>query len=102
MSAAICGSSDASLVSVRISIAPHLGTGQIMHSTERSPKETFDFRVESNPVGRIAPGVRDALGRTCPGSAAIVALEETDVRVSDEHVMHIEGIKVDAVASGHV
>ena len=83
-------------------MTPYSGARQIVRPAECSPNEAALRRIERNPIRRVAPGVRDSLGGALPGSAAIRALEETDVGIVHINVAGIEWIELDPVTGGHI
>ena len=74
-----------------VAVTPHLGAGQVVDSAECAPEEALDLGVEGEPVGCVAPCLRDAVGGGLPGCAAVVAGEEADVGVVDEDVLGSKG-----------
>ena len=82
---------------------PHLRPRQVVRAAHRRPDAAAHRRVEHQPVGGVEPAARHALRRRAvPTGAAVVAGEQPDVGVVDEHVPGVEGIEVHAVIGGHV
>src|SRR5271157_6548007 len=76
---------------------PHFGTRQIVHVTHHAPHPTLHGRFKGDPVRRVGPTSRHALGRTRPALAAVFAAEQADVGIRDEHSARIKGIKKDPI-----
>ncbi len=73
-----------------------------MSPRKHAPHQPLDLRIELNPVSRVPPATRNALRRTHPRGPAIRALEQADVGVTDEHMVHVERIEVHPVARRHI
>src|ERR1019366_439893 len=85
-----------------VSVAPHLGPRQIVYAAKRAPDQAAHLGIERQPVSRVPPLSRNAIGRGLPGGASVVAVKGAYVGVIDENVPRVERVEVDAVVGSHV
>src|SRR5439155_6724929 len=100
---AVVAAHDTTVVRLGRSTLPHLGPWQVVHAAHDCPHPAAHVRVEFHPVRGVDPRSRHAAaGRAVPAGPVVVAGNEPDIRVADEHVARVEGVEVHAIAGGDV